>query len=104
MLNAPVPIELKVADNNWSGTKLFERLESQLIGDYLRDPRSNCGIFMLLFRGEKTYWEADHFPGEKLSFDQLILKLQKYADVLVSKHDKVEEVKVLGVDLTKRSE
>ena len=33
--DAPVPVELKLADN-WSGPKLFERLEAQLCGDYPR--------------------------------------------------------------------
>ena len=44
--DGPVPIELKLADN-WSGPKLFERLENQLCGDYLRDDSSNRGIFLL---------------------------------------------------------
>jgi hypothetical protein len=30
--DAPVPMELKLADN-WSGPHLFERLENQLCGD-----------------------------------------------------------------------
>ncbi|MBV6898291.1 NACHT domain-containing protein [Xanthomonas euvesicatoria] len=47
--DAPVPIELKLADN-WTGPKLFERLETQLCGDYLRDRRSVCGIFLLVYR------------------------------------------------------
>ncbi len=38
--DGPVPVELKLADNNWGGPKLFERLENQLCGDYLRDNRS----------------------------------------------------------------
>ena len=37
--DGPVPCELKLADN-WSGPDLFERLENQLCGDYLRDNRS----------------------------------------------------------------
>ena len=30
--DGPVPAELKLADNSWSGPKLFERLENQLCG------------------------------------------------------------------------
>jgi len=37
--DAPVPTELKLADN-WTGPQLFERLEAQLGGDYLRDTRT----------------------------------------------------------------
>ena len=51
--DGPVPIELKIVDNNWSGAKLVERLHNQLCGQYLRDVRSNYGIFMLVYRGEK---------------------------------------------------
>ena len=42
--DGPVPVELKLADN-WTGPELFERLENQLCGDYLRDNRSSRGIF-----------------------------------------------------------
>ena len=38
--DAPVPIELKIADN-WGGPSLFERLQNQLCGDYLRDSRES---------------------------------------------------------------
>ena len=50
--DGPVPVELKIADK-WSGPDLFERLENQLCGDYLRDNRSRRGIFLLVYRGEK---------------------------------------------------
>lgn len=39
--DGPVPTELKLADN-WTGPQLFERLETQLGGDYLRDARSSA--------------------------------------------------------------
>src|SRR5262249_44926164 len=55
--DAPVPIELKLADK-WSGKKLFERLENQLCGDYLRDNRSNRGLFVLVRRGEQATWKV----------------------------------------------
>jgi len=45
--DGPVPIELKIAENG-SGTKLLEQLNNQLCGQYLRDNKSNCGIFLLI--------------------------------------------------------
>lgn len=50
--DAPVPVELKLADK-WTGAKLLERLENQLGGDYLRDIRSSCGVFLLVNHGGK---------------------------------------------------
>lgn len=48
--------KLKLADN-WTGPEIFERLENQLCGDYLRDIRSSRGIFLLVYRGKKTSWK-----------------------------------------------
>ncbi|MFC0810365.1 hypothetical protein ACFHWW_33855, partial [Ensifer sp. P24N7] len=50
--DGPVPVELKLADK-WSGPDLFERLENQLCGDYLRDNRSSRGLFVLVYSGVK---------------------------------------------------
>ena len=63
--DAPLPVELKLADK-WTGSKLFERLENQLCGDYLRDNRSNRGLFVLIYRGEKQSWER---PGAGKAVD-----------------------------------
>ena len=54
--DGPVPVELKLADN-CTGPELFERLENQLCRDYLRDNRSNRGIYLLVYRGDKNRWE-----------------------------------------------
>jgi len=48
-----VPAELKLADN-WTGPHLFERLEIQLCGEYLRDLRSSRGIFVIVYLGTKS--------------------------------------------------
>jgi hypothetical protein len=68
--DAPVPIELKVADNKWSGADLFERLNNQLCGQYLRDPRSNNGIYLLVYLGKKTNWQHPK-TGEKINLRNL---------------------------------
>lgn len=101
--DGPVPAELKLADNKWwSGSKLFERLENQLCGDYLRDNRSNRGIFLLVYRGEKTYWEL---PDSKkhVDFSGLVVALQNHWQQISAKFPNVEEITVIGIDLTKRS-
>ena len=98
--DAPVPVELKLADN-WSGPTLLERLENQLCGDYLRDNRSSRGIFMLVYRGYKTYWEI---PGKgPVDFTGLIAALEEHWLQISPKFSNVEEMTVIGIDLTKRS-
>lgn len=100
--NAPVPMELKLVDNHWSGAKLFERLENQLNGDYLRDIRSNRGIFVLVYGGRKQKtWEI---PGGKTNatFPELVEALQNHWNAIADQYPKVEQISVIGIDLTKR--
>lgn len=98
--DGPVPVELKLADN-WSGPDLFERLETQLCGDYLRDDRSNRGLFVLVYRGEKKGWDIpDH---DRLKFAELVVALQEHWRNISHKYPGVEEIQVVGIDLTNRS-
>ncbi len=98
--NGPVPTELKIADN-WSGTELFERLENQLAGDYLRDDASVRGIYLLVWRGLQQRWQL---PSKKLvNFDGLVKALQEHWSSVTCAHPRVEEIKVIGIDLTKRA-
>jgi hypothetical protein len=101
--DGPVPVELKLADNKWwSGSKLFERLENQLCGDYLRDNRSNQGIFVLVYRGEKTCWELPDSKN-RVDFAGLTIALQDHWQQISAKFPKVEKITVIGIDLTRRS-
>lgn len=100
--DAPVPIELKIVDNGWSGPNLFERLENQLCNDYLRDFRTSFGIFLLTSRGEKKTWQHPE-SGENLNFQILIEALQKRADEIVVGRADIDEITVVGIDLTKRN-
>jgi len=101
VFDAPVPMELKLADN-WSGPKLFERLENQLNGDYLRDGRSKRGIFVLVYRGEQKTWEIP-LGKDKVSFSELVNALQNHWNAIADQYPKVEQITVIGIDLTKRS-
>ncbi|RAM61344.1 hypothetical protein RB24_25600, partial [Herbaspirillum rubrisubalbicans] len=98
---SPVPTELKIADN-WTGPQLFERLEGQLAGDYLRDDASSRGIYLLVYRGKVKRWQL---PGSGMvNFDELISALQKHWTSVANTHPRVEEIKVIGIDLTKRAQ
>ncbi|MDO9067598.1 MAG: hypothetical protein Q7W05_03975, partial [Deltaproteobacteria bacterium] len=96
----PVPAELKLADN-WTGPALFERLENQLCGDYLRDNRSRRGIFALVYRGEKTGWDM---PGSdnRVDFAGLTAALQDHWKRISSNYLKIDHITIIGIDLTKR--
>ncbi len=98
--DGPVPGELKLADN-WTGPDLFERLENQLCGDYLRDNRSTRGLFILVYRGEKTGWDV---PGgaDRVDFAGLITALQSHWKRISPRFLGVNEITVVGIDLTKR--
>lgn len=98
--DGPVPVELKLADN-WSGPKLFERLENQLCGDYLRDDRSNRGIFVLVYRGKQHHWEIH--DSSRLDFIGLVEALQKHWQYISPEFLEVDDITVIGIDLTKRS-
>jgi len=100
-LDSPIPIELKIADNNWSGSNLLERLENQLCGQYLRDVRSNCGIFLLTYCGGKR-WEHPE-TGEMLDFSGLIQVLREKADGIAASSSMIDSIEVVGIDLTKRN-
>lgn len=98
--NGPVPTELKIADN-WSGSELFERLENQLAGDYLRDEASVRGIYLLVWRGVRKRWQL---PNRKwVTFAGLADALQIHWTSVTTAHPRVEEVRVIGIDLTKRA-
>ncbi len=102
LFDGPVPVELKLADNNWSGAKLFERLENQLCGDYLRDIRSNFGIFILVYRGKKTGWDIPNGKS-RATFPELIVALQDHWEAISAAFPKIEQISVIGIDLTKRA-
>ena len=100
--HGPVPVELKLADK-WGGRNLFDRLENQLCGDYLRDNHSNRGIFLLVYLGvEKTAWDLP--DGKRVDFSGLIQALETHWSHVSLKFPNVEEITVIGIDLTSRSE
>ncbi len=63
-------VRFQPALTRWTGPKLVERLENQLCGEYLRDPRSRRGLFVLVHNGtEKAWTVAD---GSRVDFDGLV--------------------------------
>ncbi|WP_141217610.1 NACHT domain-containing NTPase [Siphonobacter sp. BAB-5385] len=100
--NSPIPVELKLADN-WSGSKLFERLENQLCGDYLRDIHSYRGIYVIVYRGKMQTWNLPN-SNIKVTFAELVEALQAHWMQLSPSYPKIEQIAVIGIDLTKRTD
>ena len=98
--DAPVPVELKVADK-WTGPHLFERLEVQLCGDYLRDAQSSRGIFALVYRGTRTHWELPG-GGQADDFEALITALRHHWSAISNQFPRIEDIAIIGIDLTRR--
>lgn len=99
--DGPVPVELKLADK-WTGPKLVERLETQLCGDYLRDTRSNRGVFVLIRLGKKERWKMpNRFRAE--GFETLIQDLRTHWTEVSDQFPGVEDIAIIGIDLTRRA-
>ncbi len=98
--DGPVPVELKLADN-WTGPTLIERFENQLRG-YLRDQRSSRGVFLLLYRGTKSGWKMANKP-HLVTFKELVAELQEQWQRMSKDYPKIDDIKVIGIDLTMRS-
>jgi hypothetical protein len=89
-----VPIEVKWADK-WSGPELSERLENQLIGQYLRAHETHYGFYLLGHRGTKQQWQLS--SGERVGFEQLQQVLQARALEIVGRIPDVHAVEVIGI-------
>lgn len=99
---APVPIELKLLDMNWSGPKLCERLRNQLAGDYLRDQDAGCGVMLLIWQGgsRARRWRIGNAI---VPIEALETALQNYWQTIAADHPHVDTVDIKVIDLTVRS-
>jgi len=83
----------------WNAT-LEEGLKDQLVGQYLRAPNSNYGIYVLgYFRSQKRYWE-EKSTRKKLNFADLISHLQDIATSIVRERTDVDGIQVYGIDFS----
>jgi len=97
----PVSIEVKWADN-WSLSEVLERLENQLIGQYLRAHNSRFGVYLLGMIGKKQNWK-DPDSGENLSFDRVVQIVSAQAATLVAARTDVKEIAVISIDFREPS-
>ena len=92
----PVSIEVKWADN-WSVPELLERLENQLVGQYLRAHNSRYGIYFLGHNGDKDHWMK---PGtsNRLAFAEVVDLVRLKALSLLEQNPKVHGLEVVTID------
>lgn len=97
----PVPVELKVLDKGWSGTKLCERLRNQLAGDYLREEEARCGVFLLVWQGvaNRSHWEIEN---KRVKLPELQSVLAQYWNSISTGYPGISNLEILVIDLTIR--
>jgi hypothetical protein len=96
---ASVSIEIKWADKKWGLPQLLDRLENQLVGQYLRDDQSRYGVYLLGYIGRQKTWNAlDASP--RLSFEQVVAMIDKRAKEIVAERRSIEDIAVISFDFT----
>ena len=91
-------IEVKIGDDRLSVAEFEHALEHQLVGQYLRHPRSKAGCMLLTYNGKTIQWPVDG-GKESLSFEALISRLSALASQLERTHGGQICLAVVGVDL-----
>ncbi|WP_183268989.1 hypothetical protein [Burkholderia pseudomallei] len=96
-----LPVEVKLANlEHWTAEKLLERLEVQLVGQYLRASSVNYGVYVVGSTDPKRQWQR---PGDKqlIGFAELVSLLQAKAATLMSeRYQSVHGLSVIGIDFS----
>jgi len=100
-IDAPVVIELKLANKGWTISSLCERLRNQLVGQYMRDVRSTCGVFLVVLAKNKRW--KNPITKKNITFNELVDLLNTEARKILNDRCDLQEIRVVGIDLTKRS-
>lgn len=98
----PIPVELKLLDKSWSGSDLCERLENQLIGDYLRENQADFGVFLLIWQGKDQSDKNWIINGEQVNLTELENALTQHWLSISPKYPKIKDVKIIVIDLSLR--
>lgn len=101
-ISVPIPIELKLLDKSWSGPSLCERLENQLVGDYLRENEANFGVFLLIWQGKDALDKSWVINDKKTKLDKLENALTHHWLSISNKYPMVNDIKVIVIDLSVR--
>jgi hypothetical protein len=97
-VKANVPVELKWAEK-WSTNNHFERLEKQLVGQYLRAENIHCGIYLLCRIDSKRTWQHPT-TGTNIEFEELAALLGEKANALERSQSGVWRIRVVAIDFS----
>lgn len=97
----PLPIEIKLANlKHWTLEKLLERLENQLVGQYLRPANVDHGIYILGNTDPKRRWELSG-TKELIDFQTLVLLIQnRAAELQKERRADVDGIEVISIDFS----
>ena len=95
-----VPVEVKLANLGWTVEQLLERLEVQLVGQYLRAEGVNYGVYAVGNTEPTRKWKRPS-DNKLIRFSELISLLQARANELVSLFpDNIYGLTVVGLDFS----
>lgn len=96
----PIPIEIKMANMAWTLPKLLERLENQLVGQYLWPADVRYGMYVLGNTSPKRKWKVPN-STETLNFEKLVARIQARAKAIQQKlPNGVDGIEVIGIDFS----
>jgi hypothetical protein len=96
---ASIPVEIKWADaSSWSAKKLLERLEVQLVGQYLRAENVHFGVFLVARIDRARAWNHPR-DNRRIDYEDLIKLLNEKARELEHLPG-IHGILVVGVDFT----
>jgi hypothetical protein len=100
--DANVSIEIKVAES-WSLTELYDALEVQLCGRYLRSDQGRYGVLLLVHQNARPMGWKDNASGRYLAFPQVVDRLRERALAIsgASHNSPQPEVAVLDVSVAR---
>lgn len=97
---AAVPVEVKWAEE-WSSNQLLERLENQLVGQYLRAHNVWRGVYVVALM-QKRKWKHPSEASRFIEFEELLSVLRVRAQELERYQPGVAEIAVIAIDFTTR--
>lgn len=94
-----LPIEVKLANlKHWPLHKLLERLENQLVGQYLRAEGVRYGVYVLGNTDPNRHW-GDVASVTKINFQTLVERITERARVLENgNRSGIEGIAIVGID------
>ena len=101
-VGSPIPVELKLLDKGWTGPKLCERLQNQLVGDYLRESSEGRGLMLLVWQGSKPErrWRIN---GALVGVSGLRDALKEHWLSISNSFPRVADIEIVVIDLTLRA-